>query len=52
MKKLKIADKIIIGMFFIGSALVITQKFNNQIVPENSVAEISPQQVDIVEPAS
>ena len=51
-RKLKLADKIVIGMFVFGVAFALVQRATHQVVPENSVAEISPTQVEIVEPAS
>ena len=52
MRKLKLADKIVIGMFVFGVAFALVQRATHQVVPENSVAEILPPQIEIVEPAS
>ena len=52
MEKLKLADKIAIGMFVLGMAFALAQRATLQTVPDNSVAKILPPQIEIIEPAS
>ena len=50
--KLSLADKIAIAMFVLGMAFALAQKVYYQAAQENSIAELAPQQIEVIEPAS
>ena len=52
MEKLKLTDIVMVGLFAFGLAFAITQRTNNQNIPENSIVEISPQSDHLIEPAA
>jgi hypothetical protein len=52
MEKLKVADIVMVGLFVFGLVFAITQRINNQNIPENSIVKVSSQAEHLIEPAA